>query len=202
MKHIFSTLTLLFASMLFSQVSIGKSSITNNMVSLEFGSEDRGIVLPWVSTIAGSPNADGSWNAAGTQYAGMTSAENGTIILDISDYKFKYRKYGAWFDLTVKDRTTVAKDGFGTTNITNNVINSSIQDSKNDNAAAETSIGIPTPVTGVLVLEESTKAMILPKVASYANIIKPSPGMMVYDTTKKMLCLYNGTVWSFWTYTP
>ncbi|WP_262907374.1 hypothetical protein [Chryseobacterium sp. LC2016-27] len=41
--------------------------------------------------------------------------------------------------------------------------------------------------------------MILPKVASpHLNIINPSAGMMVYDTVKKQLAIYNGTVWSFW----
>ncbi|WP_426480116.1 hypothetical protein [Chryseobacterium sp. R2ACT005] len=43
------------------------------------------------------------------------------------------------------------------------------------------------------------KAMILPKIASpHLNIVNPAAGMMVYDTTKKQLAIYNGTVWSFW----
>jgi hypothetical protein len=41
--------------------------------------------------------------------------------------------------------------------------------------------------------------MVLPKVASpHLNIISPSAGMIVYDTIKKQLAVYNGTVWSFW----
>lgn len=194
---------LLFVGMVSAQVSIGKSTVTNSLVSVEFGdSEARGIILPWVSTQAGSPNPDGSWNTSGADYAGMSSAENGTLIFDISDYKFKYRKYGAWFDLTVKDRTSVVKDGFGTVDVVNKVIDTSLQNTKAESTTGGASIGIHSSTDGVLVLEATTKAMILPKVASYAQIVKPSAGMMVYDTSKDLLCLYNGTIWTFWTYTP
>ena len=52
---------------------------------------------------------------------------------------------------------------------------------------------------GILVLADTNKAMVLPKVASpHLNIVNPSPGMIVYDTTKKQLAVFNGTVWSFW----
>ncbi|WP_279195775.1 hypothetical protein [Chryseobacterium indoltheticum] len=60
-------------------------------------------------------------------------------------------------------------------------------------------IGTPTATPGILVLEDTNKAMILPRVASpHLNIINPAPGMMVYDTTAKQLAVFNGTVWSFW----
>ena len=55
----------------------------------------------------------------------------------------------------------------------------------------------PTP--GLLVLADTDKAMVLPKVASpHLNIVNPAAGMMVYDTTSKQLAVFNGTVWSFW----
>ncbi|WP_435524785.1 hypothetical protein [Chryseobacterium indoltheticum] len=39
-------------------------------------------------------------------------------------------------------------------------------------------------------MEDTDKAMILPKVASpHLNIINPAPGMMVYDTTAKQLAV-------------
>jgi hypothetical protein len=60
-------------------------------------------------------------------------------------------------------------------------------------------VGTPSSVSGILVLEDANKAMILPKVASpHLNIISPAAGMMVYDTQKKQLAVFNGTVWSFW----
>ncbi|MCW3160839.1 hypothetical protein [Chryseobacterium oryctis] len=110
--------------------------------------------------------------------------ENGTVIFDVADKKVKYLKGGSWFDLSV--------DGTG-------VVDLSIQSSKTEKSEAKVSIGIPTSVDGILVLEESNKAMILPKVASpHLNIVNPAPGMMVYDTIARQLAVYNGTVWSYW----
>ena len=77
-----------------------------------------------------------------------------------------------------------------------------MQDSLSDLETAKVLIGgnPDTDTTpGILVLADTDKAMVLPKVASpHLNIVNPSPGMIVYDTTKKQLAVFNGTVWSFW----
>ena len=53
---------------------------------------------------------------------------------------------------------------------------------------------------GILVLQDSDKAMVLPKVASpHLKIVNPAAGMMVYDTTNNCLKIFNGTVWSCYT---
>ena len=39
---------------------------------------------------------------------------------------------------------------------------------------------------------------ILVSLYSKAQIIKPEPGTMVYDTNAKQLAVFNGTVWTFW----
>lgn len=154
-----------------SQVAIGKQSVTNTDVSLEFAdTENRGILLPWVS-----------------KASDVAGAVDGTFIYDTTDKKVKYLKGGSWFDLTIDTTGTV---------------DTTLQDGKTDLPTAKAVIGAnassdTTP--GVLVLSDTDKAMILPKVASpHLNIINPSPGMMVYDTTKHQLVVYNGTVWSFW----
>lgn len=70
--------------MLFSQIAIGKSSVTNTSVSLEFGSGNRGLILPWVFD-------------AST----MTNAEPGTLVFDTTDKKIKYKKnLNLWQELT------------------------------------------------------------------------------------------------------
>ncbi len=53
---------------------------------------------------------------------------------------------------------------------------------------------------GVLVLESTTKSMILPIVQDVQNIPSPSPGMMVYinKSGAKRLAVYNGSKWSYW----
>ncbi|UBB89946.1 hypothetical protein J4771_00925 [Candidatus Kaistella beijingensis] len=168
-KIIFTLLGIFSITSIEAQVAIGKQSVTNTSVSLEFNNaENRGLILPYVE-----------------DKSGIT--ENGTIIYDTSDHKVKYLKSGSWFDLSVD--TTGAAD-------------ISIQTSKTEKTNAKTVIGADgatNSTTGILVLSDNNKAMILPKIASpHLNIIKPSPGMLVYDTTKRQLAVFNGTVWSFW----
>ncbi|WP_223558858.1 hypothetical protein [Chryseobacterium lathyri] len=170
MKKIFISILAVISTCVSSQVAIGKSSVTNSSVSLEFGTENRGLLLPWV-----------------TSAAGVAGAVDGTMIYDITDKKIKYRKNGNWFDLSI--------DTTGTVNTTLQdplVEKSSAKTGIGTNAATDT-----TP--GVLVLTDINKAMILPKVDSpHANIISPSAGMIVYDNIKHQLAVFNGTVWSFW----
>jgi hypothetical protein len=151
-----------------SQVAIGKTSVTNNSVSLEFANtENKGLIIPYVETKT-------------------DITENGTVIYDVTDHKTKYLKDGSWFDLSV--------DTTGQSNI-------SIQQSKTELTTAKTIIGTNASdsATGILVLSDTNKAMILPKLESpHLNIITPAPGMIAYDTVKKQLAVYNGTVWSFW----
>ena len=170
MKKTLIILTLSLSSLAFSQVAIGKSSVTNNSVSLEFGTGNKGLLLPWV-----------------TSAASVTGAVDGTVIYDAADKKVKYRKAGAWFDLSVNDA---------------GIVDTTLQDPNVENTGARTGIGtnVATDTTpGILVLTDTDKAMVLPKVANpHLNIINPAPGMMVYDTAKNQLAVYNGTVWSFW----
>ncbi len=74
----------------------------------------------------------------------------------------------------------------------------SLQKNLSENPAAKTTIGTPKGIAGILVLEDDNKAMILPLVDKYSAVQNPSAGMMVYDLANNMLCLFNGTVWSFW----
>jgi hypothetical protein len=178
MKTIFNIALLLASLSMSAQVAINKTSTTPN-VSLEFGdNKAKGIVLPYVTTVAGTP--------AG--YGVVNTLTNGTFILDLSDRKVKVRVNNDWFDLSNKAQTT-------------NVIPTSIQDNLLEKTSAKVSIGVPkTPsVDGVLVLEDNNKAMILPREASpHLSIKNPAPGMMAWDTVKKQLCVFNGTQWSFW----
>ena len=114
-------------------------------------------------------------------------------------------KAGSWFDLTgdpifpitVKDESNndVVFTQF-------NNIDSSLQDNIKESDNAKAAIGIngdSDTTAGILVLTDTDKAMVLPKVASpHLTIQNPAPGMMVFDTVKRQLAVYNGTVWSFW----
>ncbi|MFC4164532.1 hypothetical protein ACFOWU_12765 [Epilithonimonas zeae] len=166
--NILTCLLIVAAITIKSQVAIGKTSVSNNSVSLEFSdSENKGMILPYIENKS-------------------AITENGSVIFDNSDHKVKYLKDNSWFDLSV--------DTTGKSDI-------AIQTSKPELSTAKTTIGNNTAMdsNGILVLSDANKAMILPRVASpHLNIINPAPGMMVYDTTKKQLAVYNGTVWSFW----
>ena len=119
-----------------------------------------------------------------TNVSSLQNTVNGTLVFDLSDRKVKSFQNNIWVDLSVN---------------TSGIADSSLQDNLNDNSSAKTSIGTPTTTAGILVLEDNNKAMILPKVASpHLNIISPDAGMMVYDTVKKQLAVFNGSVWTFW----
>ena len=173
MKNIVATLSLLFATTLSAQVAIGKATVSSPAVSLEFydnADNTRGIILPWV-----------------TSTAAVTGAVNGTIVYNTADRKVYVKYASGWRDLSVDTTGTVT---------------TTLQDALSDLDTAKVLIGgDPSTDTtpGILVLADTNKAMVLPKVASpHLKIVNPSPGMIVYDTTKKQLAVFNGTVWSFW----
>ena len=173
MKNIFLSLTLFFTTALSAQVAIGKTSISSPAVSLEFyddADNTRGIILPWV-----------------TSTSAVTGAVNGTLVYNTADRKIYVKYASGWRDLSVDTTGTVT---------------TTLQDTLSDQDTAKVLIG-GDPATdttpGILVLADTNKAMVLPKVASpHLNIVNPSPGMMVYDTTKKQLAVFKGKVWSFW----
>lgn len=170
MKNIFITIYILISTYAFAQVTIGKTNISTNAVSLEFGNDNRGIVLPWV-----------------TNTYDVIDVVDGTIVNNITDKKVYVKYASGWKDLSV--------DAIG-------VVDTSLQNSLSDLDSAKVLIGgnpdtYTTP--GILVLADTDKAMVLPKVANpHLNIINPSAGMLVYDTVRQQLAVFNGNKWSFW----
>lgn len=175
MKNLAIIIFSVFSMTVFSQVAIGKSSVSTNSVSLEFGDQHRGLLLPWVD-----------------KTDDVVGAVNGTMVYTLNDKKVKVKYASGWKDLSVNtEGTTIDPVTF--------VDGAAIQNTTDENSTAKVSIGTPSSTPGILVLEDTDKAMILPKVADpNRNIVNPSPGMMVYDTTKKLLAVFNGSVWSYW----
>jgi hypothetical protein len=107
----------------------------------------------------------------------------GVLIYNAIEKKVMYYNGTAWVDLSIHA---------GAVNLTE-------QDAIPEVAGGTVVGALSSPVKGVLVLETTDKALILPKVASpHLNIIKPMAGTICYDKNKKMMCVYNGTEWSFW----
>ncbi|WP_312090131.1 hypothetical protein [Chryseobacterium sp.] len=186
MKLIYSIfINVFFVSSLTAQVAIGKQTVQPG-VSLEFGIGNKGLILPWVLNTNGTT----------VELNSAANAKGGALVLDVNDKKVKISKNdGTWVDLTVHDFEKPATGG-------NTVIDNSLQiGNVTQNSTAKTQIGGTSTDTtpGILVLADTNKAMIPPLVTNPADNIKnPAPGMIVFDSVKKLFCVYNGTVWSYW----
>ena len=176
MKNLFIVLFSAIISTANAQVIIGDAvgtATTKNSVLLEFALVNKGIVLPYVRTLP----------------APLPITE-GTILLDASlptAARMRFSNGVNWVDLS-------GQDG----NVSSAL---ATQPTATETAGAKSIIGARTSsADGVLVLESTTKAMVLPTVADVQNIPSPSPGMMVYinKTGAKRLAVFNGSKWSFW----
>jgi hypothetical protein len=177
MKNITIVYLLMCSLSVSAQVAIGKAAVSNTAVSLEFGTGNRGFILPWV-----------------TNTAAVASVVNGTVVYDLSDKKVKVKYNAAWKDLSVNAAGTTVDPITSVDGVTIQTAATEVA-----NSTAKFAVGTVTSTPGILVLEDANKAMVLPKVASpHLNIIDPAPGMMVYDTTTKLLTVFNGSVWTFW----
>ena len=118
-----------------------------------------------------------------------SNSTDGTLLLDATNAtaaRIKARINGVWVDLS-----TVDGNATSTRTITADETNSKLI------IGAESS-----SADGVMVLESTNKAMVLPTVDNTDKIINPSPGMMVYVkntiTDKTALGVFNGSTWAFW----
>ena len=177
MKKILLGMILIFGENLSAQVIFGDTTGTatnKTSVLMEFANtNNRGLILPYV-----------------TDKTAITTP--GSIIMDASTptaAKVKYYNGTAWVDLCVQPA-----------NISSYL---SIQPTSKENANAKVIVGSSTSsADGILVLESATKAMVLPVVTDYQNIVNPAPGTMVMTNNNgiKSLAVYNGSQWSFWAY--
>lgn len=113
-----------------------------------------------------------------------TNASPGTLLMDKNDRILKMNVESAWIPLS--DPGSVSGAVFNT--------NAEISGQNRVIMGSST-----TNVPGVLVLESSDKALILPKIASpHLNVKNPYPGMICYDTTSKTMAVFDGLKWNYW----
>lgn len=107
---------------------------------------------------------------------------NGNFVFDTIDSEVKLYQNGGWVSLTENGNSTGI-----ISNTSADVGDGIILGS--DSSSAE----------GVMVLESTDMAMILPKVAEpHLHVKSPYPGMMCYDTTNKALAVFDGSKWYYW----
>ena len=116
--------------------------------------------------------------------ADMTSVTRGTLVYDIDTKNPQYYD-GSWRTLNTLLTTGVAP---------------AIRLAGTDLTTPGVIIGSRTSsAEGVLILESSSKALILPKVVNPVGTVhSPVAGMICYDPEKKIMAVYNGKDWSFW----
>lgn len=191
MKKYITSIFAILSVLSFGQVTIGKTTganfPANTTVSVEYGDAAggvKGLVLPWVT----SSSAVGS--ASPTPVAG-------TLIYDSTDKKVKFGRASVSGSTTIASWEDLSAGAFAPISTIGNA------DANIENTSSKVQIGGVSGDTtnGIMVLADADKAMILPRVNSYADIVNPSPGMMVYvtGTTPQQLAFYNGREWSFWT---
>lgn len=108
----------------------------------------------------------------------------GTILMDKNDKILKMKDASGWIALS--DAGSINNATFNT----------------NPEVPGPNRVIVGSPVTsvpGVLVLESTNKALILPKVSDpHINVKSPYPGMICYDTVSKTMAVFDGLKWSFW----
>ncbi|MBS1571474.1 MAG: hypothetical protein JST62_03635 [Bacteroidetes bacterium] len=190
MKKIIISTLLLASSMAFSQVVIGDAVGTaaankKTAVLLEFAAgQNKGIILPYVRTMPSGVNLT-----------------EGTILVDATDAtKAKVKYYnGSWQDLSSGNEANLNQFSVSG-GATQNVMTAQ-PSTVTEVADSKAVIGANSSAAkGVLVLESTTKAMVLPIVAKTDDVPDPAPGMMVYvnKTGAKRLAVFNGSKWTYW----
>lgn len=192
MKNIISTLIMLASlispSVLNAQVVIGgetgAAGTKTNAVLIDFPIyQNKGLILPYVRQMPTNP-------------------AEGTILVDATDTTKARVKYfnGKWQDLSIANEADLTH--FVTSRGAVNLM--AQQPSAAEDSKAKTIIGARSSTAdGVLVLESTTKVMVLPYVANTDDVKDPAPGMMVYITgANKRLAVFNGSKWTFWAPTP
>ena len=184
MKKILTSVLFALIISVNAQVIIGNAVGTAGVktsVLLDFAAgQDKGIIVPYVRTLPTT----------------LPTRVEGTILLDASDAtKARMKLYNGntdpgtsgWLDLSGQDA-----------DITGALVSQPTGVVETNSKAI---IGaVSSTADGVLVLESTTKAMVLPIVMDVQDILSPSPGMMVYvnKAGRKRLAVFNGTKWSFW----
>lgn len=182
MRKISIIFTILLAQVCMAQVAIGKSDIDGKAI-LDFGSENKGIILPIADT------SDPS-----------VTYTNGTILMDVNDLTIKAYQNNTWMPLSDAGQLNVVLDEDDNPISTEYILNLADEIGVGAVIGEVDNDGLPVSgADGVLVLESTDSALVLPKVADpHINIKSPVAGTMCYDLTSDSLAIFDGKVWNYW----
>lgn len=127
-----------------------------------------------------------------------TTGENKSLILPVAE-NINVNSVPGTIWLDAKDNTIKLINNTGAINLT--LPGTDVKAPSANETQTEQGVIIgddSSNAKGVLVLESTTQAMVLPHVDSVADVISPEPGSMVYDKSEKGIALFNGDRWTFW----
>lgn len=182
MKNTLILIAIFAANIISAQVAIGKN--TNNPGAiLEFDSNtNKTIILPKA------------------EISSTNSYVNGTILMDKSDLTIKVRQNNTWLKLS--DEGSFAQQVDGNNNPTTTAYTPNTSEEVGDGVIIgeiDANGNAASGADGILVLEATNKALVLPQIANPHTTIKsPIAGTMCYDTVSNSLAVFDGKVWSFW----
>lgn len=137
---------------------------------------NKGILLPRVN------------NTSDIQTVGGAMALN----LNSGNVEFYNPGMNAWVPLTkTAANNLVGNEHAGTPNTYS-------ETAENAGVAISDGTGDTTVPDGVLALESSQRALILPQVADATQLASPKAGLICYDMASQSIAVFNGTEWSFW----
>jgi hypothetical protein len=169
MKKLFLLILLSLGFNTVAQVAIGKDTVDGSSI-LDFEVNLKGgIVLPRITEMP-------------TETVALT---DGTILVNavqLSNVKVQVRQNGTWVNLT-DDVSLPYLD----VNTAPDLVNNGVIIGSNTSTA-----------TGVLVLESTDKALILPKVTDVNEYRNAVIGTVFYDLATKSLAVYDGNKWVMW----
>ena len=125
---------------------------------------------------------DGSSRGITLPQVQQAVGSSGTLVFDIDEKKVRLKKDEGWTDFSpVGAALTINFSGRA-------------------ESSAPTIMGATSSsAQGALILESSTKALVLPRVANpEQTMINPPAGTICFDTVCKMIAVYDGVQWSFW----
>lgn len=180
-----SVILILMFNCITAQVAIGKTSVSGNNSILEFAGNTtdnlptnsettnfKGIILPGVTASPTFSNVNPSTN----------NPQNGTFIFDRQLQRIRMYENGVWINLSETGSAAGMVPATGMEQEAGVIIGASTSNA-----------------TGVLVLESSNKAIILPHIKNPHTTVKsPYPGMMCYDTFSNSVAFYDGANWNYW----
>lgn len=112
----------------------------------------------------------------------ITNPTNGTLTFDLATNRVMFYGNNQWNSMSFA--------GTAPSSVNNNP----------EIADQGVVMGASTSVAkGVLVLESTSKALILPKVNNVStDIFNPSPGTICYDLSTNAVAVFNGVSWAYW----